>query len=51
MADLLGISQSTYKGYELVGETNGREPSIETIRLIVKILDISAGYLLGVEEI
>lgn len=47
MSEKLQIPQSTYKGYELVGEKNGREPSIDMIRKICRLFDISADYLLG----
>ena len=50
IAELLGISQSAYKGYELVGEKNGREPSIEMMRKICKVLDVDYNYLLGLEN-
>ena len=50
MAERLQIAQGTYKGYELVGEKNGREPSIEMIRRIAQILEVNSDYLLGLEE-
>lgn len=50
LADLLGISQSTYKGFELIGEANGREPSIEMIVKIAKLLDIETDYLFGIKD-
>ena len=51
MAEKLQIPQSTYKGYELVGEKNGREPLIDMIRKICRLLEISADYLLGLEAL
>lgn len=48
-AKLLEISQSTYSGYELIGEKGGRQPSFDTIRKISKLLDISVDYLLGLK--
>ncbi|MCL2676052.1 MAG: helix-turn-helix domain-containing protein [Firmicutes bacterium] len=50
MAEKLGITQGTYKGYELIGEKNGRTPPLDMIRKIIKILEISADYLLGLED-
>ncbi|MCL2751541.1 MAG: helix-turn-helix domain-containing protein [Firmicutes bacterium] len=44
------ISHGTYKGYELVGEKNGREPSIDMIRRIAVILDVNLDYLMGLED-
>jgi len=51
MAEKLQIPQNTYKGYELVGEKNGREPPIDMIRKICRLLEISADYLLGLEAL
>ncbi len=50
MASRLGISQSTYKGYELIGKANGREPSIEMIIKIATVLDIETDYLFGIKD-
>ena len=50
IAEKLGISQGTYKSYELIGEKNGREPSLDMIRKIAKILDVSVDYLFGFED-
>ena len=51
MAEKLGISQSAYKGYELIGEKNGREPSLDLIRKIAEVLDVSIDYLLGLKDL
>ena len=50
MAEMLQISQGTYKGYELVGEKNGREPSIDMIRRLAQFFEVSTDYLLGLEN-
>jgi len=50
MAKKLEIPQGTYKGYELLGEKNGREPSLDVVRRIARILDVSTDYLLGLED-
>lgn len=50
MAEKLGISQGTYKSYELIGEKNGREPSLDMIRKIAKVFNVTADYLLGLED-
>lgn len=47
MAEKLGITQGTYKGYELVGSENGREPSMEMICRIADLLQVSIDYLFG----
>jgi len=47
----LQISHNTYKGYELIGEKHGREPSFDMVRKIAVILDITADYLLGLEDL
>lgn len=49
-AQKLGISQSTYKGYELIGEFYGREPSLEMINKIADALNVSIDYLFGRED-
>lgn len=46
MAKKLGTAKSTYINYE----HGYREPSILTIRLLTKILNVSAGYLFGLNE-
>jgi transcriptional regulator with XRE-family HTH domain len=50
LAAKLGISQGAYKGYELIGEKYGREPSLETLKNISAILDVSLDYLVGLED-
>ena len=50
MAEKLGLPQGTYKGYELIGEKNGREPTLDVIRKIAKGLNLRADYLLGLED-
>lgn len=46
MADMLGLSLNGYQKYEQ-GE---RQPSLDTLVNIVKILDVSADYLLGLVD-
>lgn len=43
VAKQVGIAQSTYAGYE----TGYREPSIEMIYLLAKVLETSADFLIG----
>jgi len=50
MAEKLDISQGTYKGYELIGEKNGREPSFDMIRKITEVLNVTSDYLFGLED-
>lgn len=50
MAEKLNISQSTYMHYELLGTINGREPPMEIIAKIAKILGVSIDYLFGLEN-
>jgi len=50
MAEKLGIGQSTYMHYELVGTKNGREPSFAILYKIAQILDVSLDYLFGLED-
>jgi len=49
-AEKLGISQSTYMHYELIGSKNGREPSFEMLYKMVQVLDVSLDYLFGLED-
>lgn len=42
VADSLGVTNSTYCGYE----TGKRQPNIEKIRLLVNILEVSSDTLL-----
>lgn len=42
IADSLGVTNSTYCGYE----TGKRQPNIEKIRLLVNILEVSSDTLL-----
>ena len=51
MAKKLGVALSTYKSYELIGTPTGRQPSLETVRKIARILGVSVDYLLGLKEI
>ena len=46
LAKEMGVTQQTISDYE-----KGRiEPSIETIKKLCKFFDVTAGYLLGIEE-
>ena len=51
LAEKLGISQSTYKGYEFMGTSTGRQPSLEIVCKIAEVLGVSVDYLLGLKEI
>lgn len=44
VADELGISRSTYSGYE----SGQREPDFETLRMIADYFQVTTDYLLGV---
>ena len=46
MAEKIGVAKSTYSLYE----SGKREPSVDTIKKIADILNISADTLLGIEE-
>lgn len=46
MADILGIPQKTYCNYE----RNDREPTSETLRLIVEKFGVTYNYLLGLAD-
>lgn len=46
MADVLGLERSAYTCYE-TGKTN---PSVDSMKKICDIFNISMGYLCGVEE-
>lgn len=46
VADELGITPSAYANYE----QGLREPGLETFKKICEILDVSADYLLGLED-
>lgn len=46
LAKKIGVAKSSLSLYE----SDKREPSIQTIRNIAKTLEISADYLLGLEE-
>jgi len=50
MAALLDIPYGAYKNYELLGTESGREPPLELIYKMAKILDISTDYLFGLED-
>lgn len=49
-AQKLGITQGTYKGYELLGQPNGREPSLEMVNKIADILGVTIDYLFGRQD-
>ncbi|PZM61859.1 helix-turn-helix domain-containing protein [Paenibacillus dendritiformis] len=44
VADELGISRSTYSGYE----SGQREPDFDTLRMIADYFEVTTDYLLGV---
>lgn len=46
MADRLGVARSTYAGYE----SEYRQPTLETLHDIAKILRTSTDYLLGLTD-
>ena len=46
VADSLGITASAYANYE----QNLREPSLTILAKICETLDVSADYLLGIED-
>lgn len=46
MANLLNISRTAYTKYE----TGDSLPSIQTIKIICEVLNVSANYLLGIDE-
>ncbi|MCL2375340.1 MAG: helix-turn-helix domain-containing protein [Firmicutes bacterium] len=47
MAKKLGVSWQTYRNYEAMGKRHN-DPSFELLVEIVKILNTSADYLLGI---
>ena len=47
-SQMLGINRGTYNKYELAEK--GREPKIEMLIKIAKLLDVSVDYLLGLED-
>ena len=49
MAEFLNINLYAYKTYEALA-TNHREPNLETLIKITKILDVSVDYLLGIKD-
>ena len=46
VADQIGVSKSTYSLYE----SGNREPSVQTIKKIADVLNVSADELLGLSE-
>ena len=48
MAELLNIPLRAYQNYEAIGK-NHREPDMEMLIKIAKVLDISVDFLLGQE--
>lgn len=46
VAKILGVSQTCYAGYE----QGYREPDFKTLKKLVVIFDVSADYLLGLED-
>ncbi|MCL2540801.1 MAG: helix-turn-helix domain-containing protein [Firmicutes bacterium] len=50
IAEKLGIAQSTYMHYELIGTKHGREPSFQMLYKICEVLNVSLDYLFGLED-
>ena len=46
-AEKLGVSDSTYRGWE----AEGKEPRYVVLCKIAKVLNVTVGQLLGVEEL
>ena len=46
LAKEIGVAQRTISGYEI----GAREPDIATIKKLCKFFDVSAGYLLELED-
>lgn len=46
VAQAIGVSDSTYRNYEL----GHREPSLDILVLIAKFYDVTADYLLGLDD-
>lgn len=46
VAKILGVSETCYAGYE----QGYREPDFKTLKKLVIIFDVSADYLLGLED-
>jgi transcriptional regulator with XRE-family HTH domain len=46
IANLLNISVTTYAGYE----QGYREPNLENVKKLCEIFDVTAGYLLDIEN-
>jgi len=49
MAELLGIPIETYRNYESVGVRH-REPDLDMLLKIARVLEVSIDYLLGNEK-
>jgi len=47
LAKEMGVSQQTISQYEI----GTAEPDIQTIKKLCNFFDVTAGYLLGIEEI
>lgn len=45
-AETIGLKYTTYYGYE----TGAREPGADTLALLVKHLNVSSDYILGIES-
>ena len=50
IADMLGIPQTTYIHYELLGTKEGREPAMTMIVKMADLLAVSIDYLFGRED-
>lgn len=46
LADLIGVAKSTYTGYE----KGNREPDVFKIKKLIKILGVTSGWLLDIDE-
>ena len=47
VAEAVGIARSTYALYE----TGEREPSVECVKKLAKVLNVSGNFLIGLEDI
>lgn len=47
VADAIGVARSTYALYE----TGEREPNVEIVKSLAKVLDVTGDYLIGLEKI
>lgn len=47
VADAIGVARSTYALYE----TGEREPNVECVKKIAKVLGVTGDYLIGLEKL